>query len=498
MARRMDRRLALLTGGPRDLPARQRTLRDAIAWSDGLLEPAAQALFRRMAVFVGGGRTDDVASVCGPEGSVEALSLLVDHCLLVRAEEVDGEPRFGMLETIREYACERLGDSTEEPAVRDRHARHYLALAETAAPLLTSETQAHWLARLSREHDNLRAAMAWALEGSEAELAVRFATALWRFWWIHGDLTEGRAWLKRALAVAGEVPDLLRARLFNSAGALAFQQGDVEGALGLNEEALRLAKALGDRLEVSRSLANLGVVCSERGDDERARAFFEEALAIDREVGDPRNLGHSLTNLALLLQYRGEYERAEPLFEEGLRLRRQLGDAHGVAVTLNNLGTLFLRRGDWTGAASRYGEGIELARGLSARHVLAKLLSNLGDCERERGDAARACELYLESLALARELPDRDVAANSALGLAALALAVGDLERAARLYAAAGVLREGGGYRMQPEDEREWKVGVARVRAGLGEKRFGAAWAPGATMTLAELEAYAGEEPRRA
>ena len=287
---RLGRRLNLLTGGARDLPARQQTLRSAIDWSYELLEPDEQAMFARLAVFVGGCTLEAVEAVCHPGVDrplevLDGLALLVDRSLLRQVEGTEGEPRFGMLETIREYAAERFEESGDAETWRQRHAGYYLALAEQAAPELLGPQQGTWLERLEREHDNLRAALGWALEHGGATLGLRLAVALGHFWAVRGHLSEGQAWLERALSRWSEAPAPARAGALSAAGHLAYIKGEYERAATLHEESLSVQRALGDQRGVALSLHNLGRVAHYSGDFERAAALYDESLAIRASIG---------------------------------------------------------------------------------------------------------------------------------------------------------------------------------------------------------------------
>ncbi|HWE64183.1 MAG TPA: tetratricopeptide repeat protein [Chloroflexota bacterium] len=261
----------------------------AIAWSYDLLEPDEQRLFRRLAVFAGGWTAEAAVAVAAADEEVRrttpaALSALADKHLVQQRAGPDGQERFAMLETIREYALERLEAGDEAPRLRAAHLQHYLTMAEAAGHELTGPHQALWLVRLEQELNNLRAALAWALQRRDGEAGLRLTAALYRFWAIRGYLGEGRRWLEATLANAGSAPAALRAAALNGAGNLSWQQGDYERATALHEEALALRRALGDRRGVAGSLGNLGTVAYRKGDFARATALYEEALALEREL----------------------------------------------------------------------------------------------------------------------------------------------------------------------------------------------------------------------
>jgi predicted ATPase len=293
---RLDRRLEVLTGGARDLPERQRTLRATLDWSYDLLDAGAQALFRRLAVFAGGCGLE-AAQAVGSAGAspavsgdvLEELGILVDQSLLRLDEPADGEPRLSMLETIRAYGLERLAASGEEAQVWRCHATYYLALAEQAEPALLGPEQVTWLARLERERDNLRAALSWAWESGETEVGLRIAGALWRFWHLHGYVSEGRGWLdallERDAAEGNRAPQAVRAKALRSAGGLAFFQGDYARAEVHYDDARRLYEILGDEENRAGALHNLGIVASARAalQDAAFAAAWSEGWALSPE-----------------------------------------------------------------------------------------------------------------------------------------------------------------------------------------------------------------------
>ncbi|HEU5423302.1 MAG TPA: tetratricopeptide repeat protein, partial [Nitrolancea sp.] len=348
LLRRLDQRLPLLTGGTRDAPARQRTLRDTIAWSHDLLRPDDQILFRGLAVFAGGATFAAIEAVVEDEeiDCWNGLEQLLEHNLVRQADGPEREPRFVMLETIREYGWERLAEAGELERMRRAHAAYFLALAEEAEPELKGPRQGTWLQRLETDHDNLRAALDWSTASQEPELGLRLAAALSRVWSIHGHLTEGREWLERALATRGAAAPATRARALNGAGFLTHMQGDYPQAVALYEEALTLERELGDKGGMATSLNNLGIVALEQGDYPRATALYEEALTLQRALGNKDSAANSLNNLGNVACEQGDYSRATALYEEALALDRALGNQRGIARSLNNLGSVAKQQGD--------------------------------------------------------------------------------------------------------------------------------------------------------
>ena len=444
---RLGRRLSLLTGGARDLPARHQTLRGTIDWSYDLLEAGERALFARLAVFVGGCSLEAAEAVCGggddpPPDVLEDLALLVDKSLLRQAEGPDGEPRFGMLETIREYAAERLEASGEAETPRRRHAEYFLALAEQAAPELLGPRQGAWLDRLEREHDNLRAALAWALERGEEALGLRLAAVLGHFWAVRGYLGEGQGLLERALARWPEAPAPLRAEALSATGHLAYIRCEFDQAAALHEESLSLRRALGDRRGVALSLHYLGRVAHYQGDLDQAAALYDESLAIRRALGDERGVALSLNSSGVLARDRGDDERARTLYEESLALFRALGDTWGIGLLLNNLARVARDGEDWERTTALCAESLAVFRAVGDPHGIAWVLSNLVVVAQRRG----AWEL------------------------------------AARLYGAAETIREAlgaGPLSLSPSERAKYEAAVAATRDRLGDSAFGAALAAG-------------------
>jgi predicted ATPase/DNA-binding CsgD family transcriptional regulator len=448
---RLTHRLNLLTGGARDLPARQQTLRGTIDWSYNLLEPDECVLFARLAVFVGGCSLDAVEAVCTIEQDLsldilDGLALLVDQSLLRQSEGPEGEPRFGMLETIREYAAERLEVSGDGETVRRRHTEHYLALAEQAAAELTGPRQVAWLDRLEREHDNLRAALGWALERDEAELGLRLAAALWRFWELRGHLSEGEDWLERALVRWPEAPAPARARVLNSAGNLAHKRGRFEHAEARYDEALTLWRVLEDRRNIAVSLHNLGVSALKRHDFDRAEALHSESLTIARAIGDQHTVAISINLWGVLARNRGDNERARACYEESLEIFRALGDNANVGLVLNNLARVARDQEDWEEATALCAESLTLFHQLGDRQGLAWVLSNLAIMAQRRGA----------------------------------------WEQSARLHGAIEALRDAIGssdiFNFSPIEQRAREAAVTATRAKLGDAAFNAAVAAGRAL----------------
>lgn len=443
LCERLAAGLDLPVDAPRDAPARQRTLRTTIAWSYGLLLPAQRDLLCWLAVCAGGCRLETVEAIGGqahPElrtgaASVAALGALVDHHLVRRMESADGEVRYGQLETIRAFALERLEEAGAGTQAREAHAVHFLALAATAMPALTGAEQAAWLDRLEEEHDNFRAALRWWLANGDAR-AIRLAGTLWWFWWVRGHLTEGRSWLRQALALAAPVDPDARAQALTGAGTLAEAQGDFAAAIALHEEALSIWKGLGDTRGVSRAIENLAGIAADRGELARAEGLYRESLALCREIGDEQGAGHSLLNLGRLAWAAGKRDIAAALFDQSLAVLRRRGDTHGVAGALTGLGNLALYDADLDRAITDYDAALELWRELGNKEGMARVLANLGQAWRNAGDLDLAEALFRQAESLSRELGDKWGVAFVSSGLGQIALSRGEP------VPAAGMLRQ--------------------------------------------------------
>jgi len=448
---RLEQRLALLGRGPRDVPARQQTLRAAIDWSYELLDGDERALFARLAVFAGGCSLEAAEEVC--EASVDALTSLADKSLLRRLGAPDEEIRFTMLETVREYAGERLEQGGEAELARRLHAEHFLALAERAEPELKGEECAAWLVRLDHEHDNLRAALGWAGSAGAAELELRLASSLDAFLELRGHLSEGRRWLEDALSRGGAAPKPVRAKALKAAAILVHRQGEHGLARKRLEEALALYRELGEEGEAARMLANLGSVAVLEGDYERAMALLEETVPLFRAADDDRALAVTLSNLASIAKLRGELERSLTLGEEGLAVARAGGQREATSVSLHNLGRTALQLGRHEEARRRFAESLELGRELGYKELLAYCLEGFGE------------------LSAAQE----------------------EWERAARLLGAGKGLFDTLGVPLGPEEGAEYEATVGLLRQRLGETVLDALLADGRARDLEQAVAEALE-----
>ncbi len=376
---RLSNRLALLTGGARDLPSRQQTLRSTIDWSYDLLSPAEQQMFRGLAVFAGGCTLEAAEAVYGAGDSsldiLNGLGSLVDKSLLRRQDDDLGEPRFAMLETIRECGLEHLESSGEAEQARKTHAGYFLQLVQAAEPHLTGQQQQEWLARLEREHDNLRAALAWAQETGEVASGLTFSAAVWRFWYTHGYICEGRNWLEQFLdqtAADDQVKAEVRARALGGAATLASTQNDLASATKLAEESLALSRDLSDDKGIASALTILGSLALHQGEGIRAQRLFEEALVLNRAWHDPWTLGRTLSFLGQSAYLQGDYARAEEIFRESLAQLQELRSTSHSAVTLLYLGHVAREQGFFDQALAYYHAGLTYSRELGDKMRIAR------------------------------------------------------------------------------------------------------------------------------
>jgi predicted ATPase/Tfp pilus assembly protein PilF len=525
---RLEQRLPLLTGGARDAPQRQQTLRDTIAWSHDLLNREEQMLFRWLGVFAGGCSFETaeavVNSVGAPSLDVEAgIEALVDASLL-QVTEVRDDSRFTMLETIQEFAGEQLAASGEAEQVGQAFAAYFVNRAEEAEHRLQGPDQLVWLEWLEAEHDNLRSALASLRERGDAERAIRLAAALWRFWWLHGHVSEGRTQLEATLTIGRSSPvrQPLAAAL-DGAGLLAETQGDYAAAAALHEEALVLSREFEDTAGVARSLGNLGVIALDQGDNERAISLLEESLALAREANDRTLVATALNDLGSVAFVQGDLAFAESFYQESLALRRQVGSGCEIARALNNLGAVALERNDFTRARQLFTESLDLYREAGDTWGAAGALDGLGEAIRCEGDPSRATPLLQESLALFEETGDTKNAAVAHLNLADAARASGDLDEATAHYRAAlvgsqrvgdrgriiiGLTGLGGAMAMQGQYEMaalllgaatgvsggggpdgsanraEFEADLAIVRDAMSADAFASAWETGRAFTV--------------
>ena len=493
---RLENRLDLLTGGAQDLPTRQRTLRNAIEWSYNLLEPSEQALLARLGVFAGGCSLELADAVCGDTqglGEVfEGLASLVDKSLVRQSDGADGEPRFGLLETIRDYALERLESSGELDALRRRHAERYLELVEAAEPELTRANQGLWLHRLDEENDNIRAALSWSIAAGELELGLRLAGALVRFWSTRGLMAEGRHWLAEALANSDAVNPAALAKAYFAAGYAALGEGDFTDAEAAFERSLALAREGGDPAAEAAVLAQQAWLAMAGARFDEASALAQQSIELATGAGDKLTASGAISTLAEVAAASGDYAEAITLFERGLSLRRGLGDKRLIANSLLRLGRAELARGDYAAATAFLEEGLALGRQVKDTWSISVAVTNLGRVQlRTGGDGPAARALFGEGLRLARDRNDKRVTAECVQGLAAAAASEGRTAEAARLFAGAETLREMTGAALSPVEQAIEERFLPAVEADLGEAESARERTAGRTLSPEEVVALA-------
>ncbi|MGH2452822.1 MAG: ATP-binding protein [bacterium] len=516
IAARLDDRFQLLTGGSRAALPRHQTLRGTMDWSYDLLSEQERMLFRRLSVFAGGWSLEAAEAVCSGDGldrheMLDLLSHLVDKSLIA-AEGQNGDVRYRLLETIRQYARVLLTEANETSHVQRRHRDFFLALASDAEPELMGAAQAVWLNRLEREHDNLRAALEASRDDRDfPEATFRLTGALWWFWFVRGYWNEARRWLDwLEAALIDELPasPAARGKAAYGAGLIAHRFGEFERAEAFSQASLALSREIGDKRGVAFSLFVLGTIAvdflafrmtaSERTMRESARAadLLEESQALFRELNHTWGLARALNSLGVVAQKQGDDERAARSFEESMALSRGLHDRWGVAKSLNRLGELARARQDHPQARAYYDEALALCRELGDKAGAGTVLSNLGYVELHEGNLPRAAELFRESLQIFRELGFRRIMGLGLVGLAGLARARGLPVDAAKILAAANAVLEKEPHLDTTEalEEAYYHHAVAAVRADLEGSAFSSAWAEGRAMSLEEAVEFALRE----
>jgi predicted ATPase/DNA-binding CsgD family transcriptional regulator len=494
---RLERRLPLLTGGGRDQPVRLQTMGNLVAWSYDLLTPEEQRLFRRLAVFVGGFTLEAAERVAGSQGvrvsgettprhpdTLDLVASLVDKSLLRQEEDPEGIPRFAMLETIREYAIEQLRLSGEEDALRARHAAWFAAMAREADSALRGREQLAWLSRLESEHDNLRAAMAWALEQGDANLALRLTGGLHWFWFQHGYWAEGRQWLEGALHTPGPAaPTSERAKALAGLGLLTFISSDYATSAARLEESMCISREAGDTRGLAYAMLCLAWPMLVQGDYSRMRALAEESLARFRKLDDRWGIAAASCSLGIAeMDLESDLARARSLIKESLAAADDLGDVWSIARAANCLGELARSEGDYDQATTCYEQALTLFRALGKSKHLPLVLHNLGQVATLRRDAGRGTACFAEALALQADLGDRRGQGLSLAGLAATAALLRQPERAGRLFGAADALLASAGVAMEAHDMAVCEPQRATSRAQIGEAAFTAAWEAGTAL----------------
>ena len=455
IAKRLDDRFRLLTGGSRTALEHHQTLRAAIDWSYNLLPPAEQLLFSRLSVFMGGWTLEAAESVCS-DASVKSDDVLdlLEHLInksIVIMEETQYETRYHMLETMRQYANEKL---LEAEARRQQHAAYFLILAETIEPYLEKPEPASWLDKLESEHNNLRAAFRWAREKKQVEFGLQLASALYLFWLMRGYLSEGLAQMGDFLSPSERtILATTRAEALDHAGMLARYQGNLKHAHELIAESLSLRRALGERHGVADCLSNLGFVVLHEGNFAQARELYSEALSIHQELENQQGIADSLSHLALMSFYEGDYESAQAMDESSLAIWRGLGDQQGISWALHRLGNVKLHQAKYT----------------LARH------------------------LFKESLGISNEISFKWGIAYSVEGLGSVAACTGQAERAILLAGSASTIRQGIGIPLSAVAQADFERILAPAWKMLGEEAAEEVWSKGLNLTIEQTVTEAQE-----
>lgn len=507
IAARLDDALGVLTRGSASLPSRHQTMRAVLDWSDALLSHQERTLFRRLSVFAGGFSLEAVEQVCTDDRAssliLDLLSNLIDKSLVIAAEVEQGdEARYRLLEPIRQYAREKLHDAGEQEILAARHLGWCVALGERMERELAGPNQADGFLRLDREHDNLRAALEFALHSGQRESGLRLAAALDRFWLLGGHSIEGRGWFKQLLAFESSSDNLERAgarlnptlyaRALGVAGTLAWRHNDFDEAEARHQAGLRLWQELQNQTGVALTLKQLGDVARLRGDYARAVALHQQSLHLLRELHDSRGIANVLNGLGATLSEQGDYARAGEMYQEGLTLSQQFGDVWLTATFMNNLGVA-LREQDPDRAGTLFRDALTLRRSLRDRLGEATTVRNLAELALKRQDWTRARALFGDSLSINQGTRNEKGIAECLVGLAWVELAQGRAERAATLMGANDQLRETIHAPLPEDDRPEYETLGGLVRGQMDAHAFATACANGRALTLDQAVAYALE-----
>lgn len=494
MLERFPGRLAIASGGPRDVPDRQRTLRATIAWSYDLLGYGEQRLLNYTGVFAGGFAAEAAGSVCAAIGQLEidvaeGLESLVEQNLIRRTWGIDDEPRYEMLETIREYVLERLKECGEAEAASRAASKYYVGLAERAD--LEGGGQAYWLHRLLAEHDNFRAALSWCRERGQIERGLRLCIALMPLWQLRDHQLEARTWLEAFMEAEDKLlPDLWAKGLLWRGLILMRGTGDNFSASRLFEESLVLFRNGGDLNGASETLQAKGDVCRNQGKLKLASQQYAESLELAKKTGNSYLVAHGWMGLALCAQEEGQFEAAQHYWELTLEWAEKAGNGASVALALNSLGEMARYRGDWAEAKRYYEQTLTLARELGNEFRMALALHNLGYMALYRGEPKRAERLFTDSLSLYEGRQYHKGEAECLAGLGRVEASEGRQERAARLCGAAEAILENLGTRLDTLDRADYERTIGTLRNQLGE-RLETLLDEGRAMSIAEAVEYA-------
>ncbi len=488
LSQQLESRFALANVSARPTIPHQQTLWATVDWSYNLLSPPQQKLLCRLSVFARGFSLSAAEAVCQSEGDnvISLLGDLVDKSL-VGHEDGEEQPRFRLLETIREYAKVRLEQQGEEEAVLREYAKYYRFLAAAAEPELNGEQQSTWLTVLEEEHDNICVALATLMRQGEAEQALAMSTALWRFWLMRTHFSEGRRLLEAALAAASAAPPQLAAAALHATAGLAMSESDYPTAQLLYTRSLEIKSQLDDKPGMAATLNNLGIIADYRSDYRAACALYEQSLMLRRSLGDEWGMAGALNNLGIAINNLGDLATAANFYEQSLIIRRRLGDRHGIADSLGNLGQLALYTHDYATARLRFDETLSIARELGDQRIIAITLSKLGEAAVAEGNYPVAYRLYKESLLIRKGWDNQRDLAITMVGFARLALCLDKASCAVTLFGAAEALREAVNVTVERADLAQYDESITLSHARLGEPAFVATWQIGRDQEAAQV-----------
>ena len=496
LLKRLNDRLDVLTGGPRDLPSRQRTMRDAIRWSYDLLSPEEQVVFRRLAMFSGSfslGAATEIVGFGGEEDEfddpgdvLDAMLSLLDKSLITRVDQGDNEYRFRMLETIREFGLSRLEAARETDVVRRRVLRYFTDLVVSFEFDLIGPNQHLILRRLDHELGNLRLALQAGLDldGEAPTQCVRLASGLWRYWLVRGQLSEGSRWLSRSLNAATDVPVGIRAQALNNLGNLALELSQYTKSHACYVQSLELYESIDDISGAGDELNNLGLLELIQGKFDAARVLLERSLSIRRQIGDTIALPATLSNLGDIACFEEDYALSATYHAEALAIRRDIGNKRGIALSLSNLGMVAYLRGDTDEAERWYEEGMEFASELDDTFGKAGILLGLGKVAVRRGQLSEGMDLLTQALVILRQMGSRRLMADVVDALAAAAATDDRMVAAARLIGSTTTMREGHQIGITHRSRVEINDLLEQLHAELGEEGFNHAFEAGKRQTL--------------
>ncbi|MGB8908673.1 MAG: tetratricopeptide repeat protein [Candidatus Cybelea sp.] len=490
LAARLERRLPLLGSTTVDMPARQQTMRNAIAWSFDLLSQEEQRAFTRLSVLHGGGTLEAAAALAGnaDESSILfRLAPLVDKNMIVLSEDADGEPRVSMLEMLREFGFERLTHSGELAGAQRRHAEYVLDFVRRSKHELNGPSQGRWVARFEREHANIRAALEWAARSGDVAYGCALIAAVWRFWWLHGYRAEGLEWVGRFIrqrsATRAEIPDGLYTGALRVQVTLLCGTGNFTEALAPCREAIALQRAIGDEGGLAASLTSLGIILQFRGEYDRALEAHTEALEIRRRMHDDAGIGNSLSNLASTAFSKNDLEAASSFGDESVSRYRRAGNESGLSHALMTLGLVASMRRKYDRAEQLFSESLRLQRAIGYTGGTYVSLFNLGSVAHKRGDHRLALARYREALGMFEAAPAKATLAKALEDFAITIAALGHPAPGARLLGAADALRRAIGSPLFPAERADYDTEVQAVRRKMGDEAFDAQWRIGTSLT---------------